>query len=40
MTIERSGGQYRAALKEGPEVNYSRPSVDVLFHSVAAAAGP
>ena len=39
MTIERSGGEYRVALKEGPEVNYSRPSVDVLFHSVAAAAG-
>ena len=39
MTIERSGGEYRVALKEGEEVNYSRPSVDVLFHSVAAAAG-
>ncbi len=39
MTIERSGGQYRAVLREGGEVNYSRPSVDVLFHSVAAVAG-
>lgn len=38
-TVIRSGGQYRIQLQEGDEVNYSRPSVDVMFHSVAKAAG-
>ncbi len=38
-TVVRSGGQYRIALQEGAEVNYSRPSVDVLFHSVAKSVG-
>lgn len=39
MSIVRSGGEYRVALKEGEAVNYSRPAVDVLFLSVAAAVG-
>ena len=39
MVIVRSGGEYRISLKEGEPVNYSRPSVDVLFESVATAAG-
>jgi len=39
MIIERSGGQYRIALIDGEPVNYSRPAVDVLFQSVAKAAG-
>jgi two-component system chemotaxis response regulator CheB len=39
MSLARSGGQYRILLKEGPEVNYSRPAVDVLFKSVAAEVG-
>jgi len=39
MTVVRSGGQYRVALTEGPAVNYSRPSVDVLFKSVAQVVG-
>ena len=39
MTVARSGGQYRIALTAGDEVNYSRPSVDVLFKSVAYAVG-
>lgn len=39
MTVVGSGGEYRISLKEGPEVNYSRPAIDVLFHSVAKAAG-
>lgn len=38
MTLVRSGGEYRVALAEGAPVHYSRPSVDVLFHSVAQAA--
>jgi two-component system, chemotaxis family, protein-glutamate methylesterase/glutaminase len=39
MSIVRSGGEYRIVLKEGEEVSYARPSVDVLFNSVAAEAG-
>lgn len=39
MSIVRSGGEYRILLKEGEAVNYSRPAVDVLFHSVAEAVG-
>ncbi len=39
MIVRRSGGQYRVEVKDGPRVCYQRPSVDVLFHSVAAA-GP
>ena len=27
-------------VKDGPPVHHQRPSVDVLFHSVAQAAGP
>ena len=39
MSIIRTGGEYRVTLTEGPAVNYSRPAVDVLFHSVAREAG-
>jgi two-component system, chemotaxis family, protein-glutamate methylesterase/glutaminase len=39
MTVVRSGGEYRVQLKEGAEVNFSRPAIDVLFNSVAKAAG-
>jgi two-component system, chemotaxis family, protein-glutamate methylesterase/glutaminase len=39
MTVARSGGEYRVHLKEGPEVNFSRPAIDVLFNSVAKVAG-
>jgi two-component system chemotaxis response regulator CheB len=39
MSLIRSGGEYRVALREGGPVNYSRPSVDVLFNSVAQHAG-
>jgi two-component system chemotaxis response regulator CheB len=31
---------YRVTVKDGPLVCYQRPSVDVLFSSVAEAAGP
>jgi two-component system chemotaxis response regulator CheB len=38
MLLERSGGTYLVRLKDGPRVHYQRPSVDVLFQSVAKAA--
>lgn len=39
MLLRRSGAQYRVEIKDGPLVSRHRPSVDVLFRSVAAAAG-
>jgi two-component system chemotaxis response regulator CheB len=39
MVLRRDGGGYCVALKDGPKVCYQRPSVDVLFHSVAEVAG-
>jgi two-component system chemotaxis response regulator CheB len=35
----RSGAQYHVEVVDGPVVNHHRPSVDVLFRSVSAAAG-
>jgi two-component system chemotaxis response regulator CheB len=40
MVLRKSGGVYRVSVKDGPMVCYQRPSVDVLFSSVAEAAGP
>ena len=40
MLLRRSGAQYRVEIKNGPLVSRHRPSVDVLFRSVAQAAGP
>lgn len=40
MLVRHSGGGYRVTVKDGPLVCYQRPSVDVLFSSVAEAAGP
>lgn len=40
MLVRRAGGEYRVTVKTGPKVCYQRPSVDVLFSSVAEAAGP
>ncbi|GBF48976.1 chemotaxis response regulator [Leptospira ryugenii] len=39
MQLKRSGAQYYVEVKEGPLVNRHRPSVDVLFRSVAKSAG-
>lgn len=39
MLLKRSGAQYLVEVVEGPLVNRHRPSVDVLFRSVAKVAG-
>jgi two-component system, chemotaxis family, protein-glutamate methylesterase/glutaminase len=39
MLLKRSGARYCVAVKEGPRVNRHRPSVDVMFRSVAQTAG-
>ena len=39
MTLKRSGAQYVVEVRDGPLINHHRPSVDVLFRSVAACAG-
>jgi two-component system, chemotaxis family, protein-glutamate methylesterase/glutaminase len=39
MLLKRAGAGYRIQIKDGPQVWYQRPSVDVLFGSVAEAAG-
>ena len=39
MLLRHSGGRYYVSVKTGPRVCYQRPSVDVLFASVAEAAG-
>lgn len=35
MVLTRNGGTYVVRIKNGPRVHYQRPSVDVLFQSVA-----
>jgi two-component system chemotaxis response regulator CheB len=39
MLLRRSGAQYVVEVRDGPLVNRHRPSVDVLFRSVASCAG-
>ncbi|OHX10661.1 protein-glutamate methylesterase/protein-glutamine glutaminase [Chromobacterium sphagni] len=39
LLVKRSGAQYVAEVKDGPLVSRHRPSVDVLFRSVAVNAG-
>jgi two-component system chemotaxis response regulator CheB len=40
LRVRAAGGGYVAALDDGPPVCRHRPSVDVLFRSLAQAAGP
>lgn len=40
MLVQRSGAHYVVEVKDGPLVSRHRPSVDVLFRSVAKSAGP
>ena len=40
LLVRRDGAQYRVALSGGPLVSRHRPSVDVMFQSVAQSAGP
>lgn len=39
MLVEKKGAKYYTRIKQGPPVHHHRPSVDVLFNSVAEAAG-
>ena len=39
MLLKSSPNGYRVEIKDGPMVCFQRPSIDVLFHSVAQAAG-
>ncbi len=40
MLLRRSGAEYYVCVKDGPMVFHQRPSVEVLFNSVAEIAGP
>ncbi|PZN28546.1 MAG: chemotaxis response regulator protein-glutamate methylesterase, partial [Proteobacteria bacterium] len=40
LIVERDGARYRCRLNDGPPVNRHRPSVDVMFRSVAQNVGP
>lgn len=39
MELIRSGARYQVRITQGPPVNRHRPSVDVMFHSIAQIAG-
>ncbi len=39
MVLRRVGAGYRVQIQDGPKVCYQRPAVDVMFSSVAQAAG-
>lgn len=40
LKLVRVGAEYVCKLEDGPTVSGHKPSVDVLFHSVASAVGP
>lgn len=39
MQVEKRGAKFYSKIKQGPPVHHHRPSVDVLFNSVAESAG-
>ena len=39
MLLRRSGARYYVEIKDGPQVHHQKPSVDVLFNSVAKYGG-
>ncbi len=39
MVVKRVGSRYRVSVLDGPPVDYHKPSINVLFKSVAQAAG-
>ena len=39
MTIEKAVSGYRIAINEGPKVSHHKPSIDILFRSVAKVVG-
>lgn len=39
MLVQKKGAKYYTKIKQGPPVHHHRPSVDVMFNSVADAAG-
>jgi two-component system chemotaxis response regulator CheB len=39
VVVKSSGARYHVRVKDGPPVHHQRPSVDVLFQSVAQSAG-
>lgn len=40
MIVRKNGARYQVRIKTGPRVHFQRPSIDVLFQSVASSAGP
>ncbi|MCU0758968.1 MAG: chemotaxis response regulator protein-glutamate methylesterase [Steroidobacteraceae bacterium] len=40
LVVERDGARWRIRVTQEPPVNHHRPSVDVMFRSVARCAGP
>jgi len=39
LVLSRSGADYQIQLRSGPQINYQKPAVDVLFKSAAKLAG-